>query len=337
MKSLVDPSSHAAFRPYEGGWRRLCGNYSEAGWSVECHDFVSKERVDWASTFRADSMEVCLNTSGTGVVRDRGNESVFASNTLGFYCNSGSAGASGSEALSATREAGRHSFITVELSRGYVATHLEPMADALRPAVKDWMAGRRSSSPATFAGPVGPMSMAQQNLAASLSNPPVAPMAFPIWYQSKALELLAQIVFQPKGEELFCQRQKRVARERVERALAILNANLSEPPDIEQLGSKVGCSPFYLSRTFSREMGMTIPQYLRRMRMDRAAELLLSGKHNVTEAALEVGYSSLSHFSKAFCQELGCCPVLFPSAKALVAQYKERRDRQASDINLIAG
>ncbi|PTY06740.1 hypothetical protein DB346_00295 [Verrucomicrobia bacterium LW23] len=319
MKSLVD-SSHAAFRPYEGGWRRLCGNYADAGWSVEIHDFVSKENVDWASTFRADSMEVCLNTSGTGVVRDRAAESVFNSNTLGFYC-------SGNEALSATREAGRHSFITVELSRGYVATHLEPMAEALRPSVRAWM-GRRGSS--HFAGPVGPMSMAQQNLAASLSNPPVSPMAFPIWYQSKALELLAQIVFQPKGEELFCQRQKRVARERVERALAILNANLSEPPDIEQLGARVGCSPFYLSRTFSREMGMTIPQYLRRVRMDRAAELLLSGKHNVTEAALEVGYSSLSHFSKAFCQELGCCPVLFPSAKALIARYKERRERTGS-------
>jgi len=46
--------------------------------------------------------------------------------------------------------------------------------------------------------------------------------------------------------------------------------------------------------------------------MERAAELLLSGKYNVTEAALEVGYSSLSHFSQAFCQTMGCCPGLYP-------------------------
>ncbi|MEI8080957.1 MAG: helix-turn-helix transcriptional regulator, partial [Actinomycetes bacterium] len=66
------------------------------------------------------------------------------------------------------------------------------------------------------------------------------------------------------------------------------------------------------SRTFSREMGLTIPQYLRQIRMERAAELLKSGKCNVTEAALEVGYNSLSHFSHAFCETMGCCPGLYP-------------------------
>ena len=46
--------------------------------------------------------------------------------------------------------------------------------------------------------------------------------------------------------------------------------------------------------------------------------LLRSGKHNVTEAALEVGYNSLSHFSHAFHQQFGCCPGLYPvSVKAL--------------------
>jgi AraC-like DNA-binding protein len=87
---------------------------------------------------------------------------------------------------------------------------------------------------------------------------------------------------------------------------------LAEPPSLEEIGREVGCSPFHLSRTFSQETGMTIPQYLRKLRMERAAELLRSGSHNVTEAALEVGYSSLSHFSMAFCQTMGCCPGLYP-------------------------
>jgi AraC-like DNA-binding protein len=64
-------------------------------------------------------------------------------------------------------------------------------------------------------------------------------------------------------------------------------------------------------------MGMTIPQFLRRARMERAAELLASGTCNVTEAALEVGYSSMSHFSQAFCETIGCCPNLYPHAKTL--------------------
>jgi AraC-like DNA-binding protein len=95
----------------------------------------------------------------------------------------------------------------------------------------------------------------------------------------------------------------------------VLRDNLVEPPDLLELGKRVGCSPFHLSRTFSQELGVTIPQYLRQLRMERAGELLLTGKFNVTETAMEVGYSSLSHFSQAFCQTMGCCPNLYPLMK----------------------
>ena len=64
---------------------------------------------------------------------------------------------------------------------------------------------------------------------------------------------------------------------------------------------------------------MTIPQYLRKLRMERAAELFRSGKYNVTEAAMEVGYSSFSHFSQSFCQTMGCCPGLYPLKTATQA------------------
>ena len=43
---------------------------------------------------------------------------------------------------------------------------------------------------------------------------------------------------------------------------------------------------------------MSIPQYVRKLRMQRAAELLRSGRFNVTEAAMEVGYSSLSQLRR---------------------------------------
>src|SRR5207253_689610 len=118
--------------------------------------------------------------------------------------------------------------------------------------------------------------------------------------------------------EFFCMRQKRVARDRVERTKELLARDLANPPTLEMLGQEVGCSPFYLSRIFSREVGLTIPQYLRNIRMERAAELLRSGRYNVSEAAVEVGYSSLSHFSKAFCETIGCCPVLYPAAKNVI-------------------
>jgi AraC-like DNA-binding protein len=98
----------------------------------------------------------------------------------------------------------------------------------------------------------------------------------------------------------------------VEKVIALLREKLSEPPTLEEIGRVTGCSPFHLSRTFSAATGMTIPQYTRQLRLERAAELLKSGKFNVTEAALEVGYSSLSHFSQTFHEAFGCCPGLYP-------------------------
>ena len=92
----------------------------------------------------------------------------------------------------------------------------------------------------------------------------------------------------------------------------LLKQDLANPPTLEGLGKKIGGSHFYLSRIFSSQTGKTITQYLRQLRMERSADLLKSGDFNVTEAALEVGYSSLSHFSAAFHETFGSCPGLYP-------------------------
>ena len=133
--------------------------------------------------------------------------------------------------------------------------------------------------------------------------------------QAKALEVVAAFLYQPAaGEELFCQRQHHLNRERVQKVLAILKENLAEPPGLEELGRRVGCSHFYFSRIFTQEVGKTISVTLRDLRMERAASLLREGRMNVTQVALEVGYSSLSHFSSAFHEVIGCCPGLYPLA-----------------------
>jgi len=134
---------------------------------------------------------------------------------------------------------------------------------------------------------------------------------------------IRQIVFDGKKESVIAPARPMTVEQRgvvasLERTKELLARDLANPPTLEMLGHEVGCSPFYLSRIFSREVGLTIPQYLRNLRMERAAELLRTGRYNVTEAATEVGYSSLSHFSKAFCETIGCCPVLYPAAKNVI-------------------
>ena len=306
---------NSAWAQVKEGWRQLYGSFPRQGVSVENHEFTAKAPVDWGRSFHRNSVELCLNLRGNGHVRDGRTEARYQPHTVGFYCNANAD-------LEAKRAAGEtHSFITVELSRGFLETQVDAMEDSLHPALRRWLINRGGSAAA-----VGAMSPGQEITFQALRQPPVPVAAQKLWYQAKTLELLSQILFQPlQKEEFFCQRQKRVARERVERTTAILRSHLADPPDIEALGTQVGCSSFYLSRLFSKEMGMTIPQYVRQIRMEQAAELLLGGRHNVTEAAMEVGYSSLSHFSKAFCTTIGCCPALFPNAKALVEKFKAQR------------
>jgi AraC-like DNA-binding protein len=142
-------------------------------------------------------------------------------------------------------------------------------------------------------------------------------MRSPGWYQAKALELAATLLYRPlPGEELFCQRIKRLNRERVQKVIAVLKEDLAEPPSLEEIGRRVGCSHFYLSRIFTQEMGKSISAYLRDLRMERAAKLLREGALNVTQVALEVGYSSLSHFTTTFRETFACCPGLYPLKSA---------------------
>jgi hypothetical protein len=98
--------------------------------------------------------------------------------------------------------------------------------------------------------PARPMSIQQRNVVATLADPPVAKAAQILWYQSKALELMAHFLFEPKDPEFFCMRQKRVARDRVERTKELLARDLANPPSLEMLGQEVGCSPVLLEPNF---------------------------------------------------------------------------------------
>jgi len=305
-----EPAAASAFterpvwRAIGDGWRHLHGSVHGAGVSFEWHDFKANAEFDWGKSFHPGSIEVCLNLAGEGRVSLNKSAALFTPLTAGFYRR-------GEHVLPATRTANqRHQFLTVELSFDFLRRHLGEFVTSLHPLVREVVAGQFEKS---AVAPPTRLTSRQQQLLASLRAAPVLARAQSVWYHAKALEVAAEFFFVAPGEqELFCQRQQRISAERVEKVVAVLREKLSEPPTLEELGRTVGCSPFHLSRTFSTATGMTIPQYTRQLRLERAAELLKSGSFNVTEAALEVGYSSLSHFSQAFHEAFGCCPGLYP-------------------------
>jgi AraC family transcriptional regulator len=296
--------------PMAGGWRQLYGGFYDLGVSIEWQEFELPQAFEWSRSFHADSLELCLNLDGHGSVSCEAGVLSFEPLTAGFYLP-------GRRGLQAWRDAGHtHRFLSVEFSARFLRQQLSRCDGALHPLVEDFVRGGPSRA---RLGKIYRLTAAQEQRMAHLLNPPVLQGARSLWYQGKVLEIMAEFFFERRGEdELFCDRQKRLARERVDRVVALLRQHLVEPLSLEAIGREVGCSPFHLSRTFSAQTGMTIPQYLRQLRMERAAELLQSGKCNVTEAAMAVGYSSLSHFSQSFCQTMGCCPGLYPNKRPKV-------------------
>ncbi len=293
----------SADQPSELCPRVLFGGLTDAGIALRGHEFTTRGPLDWARHLDAEAVVLCLNLAGEGTVR--GTRLMrFEARTAGFF----STGAGG---LRASRKGGQHHhFFTIDFSARWLRACLSACDGALHPLIEDFLSGTKA---AADVAEVRPLPMSLEDLARKLVHPPVPQGARGVWYQGQVLQLMSEFFFERAGsDELFCDRQKRLAQERVQRVIAILRRDLAAPPGLETIGREVGCSPFYLSRTFSQEAGMTIPQYLRKLRMERAAELLREGRHNVTEAALEVGYSSLSHFSQAFCQIVGCCPGLYP-------------------------
>ena len=311
----------AAWKCIDGVWRKIHGGFTDKGISIEWHDFSNGEVLDWAESFHPLSLEICLNFSGQGKLRQEKVAQDVSAEQIAIYVT-------GDKAIEAQRNTGHlHRFFTIELSADYLRTQLSFVMGGLKPEVRNFL-DRPDKARAILH--VGQMPAHLLNYRLYLLDPPVHATAYEVWYQSKITEILAHLFFQPEAPaELFCQKHLRLNRERCERAQFLLERDLENPPSLEMLAKEVQCSTFYLSRLFVQQTGCSIPRYLRVKRLEKAAEFLKTGRMNVTDAAMAVGYSSLSSFNKAFVEYFGCCPGLYPHAKNLMRNIPGRKKGQA--------
>lgn len=99
--------------------------------------------------------------------------------------------------------------------------------------------------------------------------------------------------------------------ERIIKAAQILTGNPEAPPGLFELAKAVGTTHTQLNIGFKKMYGTTAFGYLRQIRLEKAKQLLESGRLNVTLAAYEVGYNSIPSFSKAFSNYFGMNPAAF--------------------------
>ena len=104
----------------------------------------------------------------------------------------------------------------------------------------------------------------------------------------------------------------------VARSIKYLASHLDQKVTIDEVASQVGMSRAVFHRKFKQATSMSPIQFVKSMRLNRAAMRIAEGK-NVSEAALEVGYVSPSQFSREFKRVYGESPRQWSHARQPVA------------------
>lgn len=283
----------------------LCRESTEGGWSLDWYG-LRAGGFDCSHLFVPGQLHLMFNLSGHGIVMGERTRIGVAPNTISMCFPRSKVVAS------RLSTAGNHEFVLLSMTAGWLQRTLGHRSQSIYTAL--WASVNGDASDGKPVGHVRSMTLAEKDMARQLSDPPVQGEASAFWYIAKVTEIIALHLFRPTdrvaggAEEPFCITRKKAGGDRVAQVNAWLEDHLEESLELAKIATHVGCAPHYLSRFFSKQTGRTISQQLRALRIEKAAQLMDSGRFNVTEAAFEVGYNSLSHFTKAFVQEKGMKP-----------------------------
>lgn len=94
----------------------------------------------------------------------------------------------------------------------------------------------------------------------------------------------------------------------INKACAYIVENFHKSISLEEVAQTVHLSPYYFSRIFKAEKGCNFVDFLTKVRIDKAKQLLQNPEQTVVRVAAESGYQDASYFCRVFRQEVGVTP-----------------------------
>ncbi len=105
-------------------------------------------------------------------------------------------------------------------------------------------------------------------------------------------------------------------RRRVCLAMNYISGNLAADLTLEEIAGVASFSMFHFHRIFKAVVGETVSEFTRRLRLEWAANRLLSDRReDITQISVECGFSSSQNFAKAFRQHFGMTPSAYRKSK----------------------
>lgn len=151
-----------------------------------------------------------------------------------------------------------------------------------------------------------------RQLVQALEKAATEPVA-PLWVEEGAMRLMATILeaafeYHSVDRKNYRDSTKELHAEHVECAKTYLVSHLNKDVSLEAIARASHTSPFHLSRLFQKATGISIHRYLTVLRLRASLERLAESSENLTNIAMDFGFSSHSHFTSSFQREFGCTP-----------------------------
>lgn len=169
--------------------------------------------------------------------------------------------------------------------------------------------GQREKFPSPAAPLSAAASLAHFRLLRHLGSREVSPLEI----EETTLNLL-RLLMEARGEDSSGRnstgagRRRRAQQEMVDAVRHLISQRFGQKLLLDEIGRAVGSSPFHLSRIFTREVGVPIHRFLTQIRLRAALDRMADSGGDLSRIALEVGFSSHSHFTTAFRREYGLPP-----------------------------
>ena len=95
----------------------------------------------------------------------------------------------------------------------------------------------------------------------------------------------------------------------ITRARQYIREHLAEELSLGQVARAVNTSTFYFCKMFKKSTGLNFTEYVSRLRVESAKNLLMNPNLRISEIAYEIGFQSLTHFNRVFKKIVGEAPT----------------------------
>jgi AraC family transcriptional regulator len=99
-----------------------------------------------------------------------------------------------------------------------------------------------------------------------------------------------------------------VTHNRLTRLLNYVHSNLDKPLLVDEIAKVTHCSRWQIQRDFTQATGLSVANYVRRLKLSKAAALLLNSDHKQVDIVMQCGFDSEISFHRCFKRQHGCTP-----------------------------